>query len=86
MDIGNIKENELEEKIKKLPFKAAIEFYIEIINYYIKTDKIEQFLTCHSFLKYIDKNFLDFKTLIEENNEIKHKLQELFKLNMEKKR
>jgi len=86
MDIGNIKENELEEKIKKLPFKAAIEFYIEIINYYIKTDKIEQFLTCHSFLKYIDKNFLDFKTLIEENNEIKHKLQELFKLNMEIKR
>ena len=83
MELDKIKQSEIRDKIESLSFHDAIDTYINILKYYASSSKMKNFLTCHSFLKYIYNNIEKFKKLIDEDKEIKLKLQELFKINME---
>lgn len=84
MNLDELKENEIEEIVKKMSFNDGIDFYIDILKY-LNMRKTNQLMVCYSFVDYINNNFNKFKYLLEQDNNLKKDLQDLFGANIEQK-
>ena len=72
---------EIMNKILKMKYEEAVNYFIETLTYYALTKSNQNYFLSHIFLEFIKSNLDRFKKLIKNDNKLKSNLSNLFQLN-----